>query len=102
MIINVKNEKELIDAVKNNSDCEIIIHEGEYFLDETLYPKNNVTIRGEGNVKLYGSKRVYIEGEGIIKIDLVKNGIKDFGKFGLGPYADFWRVYDIPKPHLID
>lgn len=102
MKINVKNEKELIEAVKNNSDCEIIIHEGEYFLDETLYPKNNVTLRGEGEVKLYGSKRVYIEGEGIIKIDLVKNGIKDFGKFGLGPYTDFWRVYDIPKPHLID
>ncbi len=102
MEICVKNEFELVEAVKNNSDCEIVIAEGEYFLNETLYINSNVTLRGEGNVKLYGSKRVEINGEGIIKIDLKENGITDFGRFGLGPYEDFWRVHDIPKPHLLD
>ncbi len=102
MKIYVKNENELISAIKNNSNCEVVIKEGEYFLEETLFVNSNTTVTGEGDVKLFGSKRVEVSGDGIIKIDLKENGITDFGKFGLGPYEDFWRVYDIPKPHLLD
>ena len=28
-------------------------------------------------------------------------GISDIGEFGLGPYKDFWKEYDIPKGKTI-
>jgi len=111
MKIKVSNSNELYNAVeKINStkdDIELIISEGCYeALTDIDIKRNNVKNKGDGNVTLKGSKKIDItsspkDGKLVI-IDLEKEGISDTGEFGLGPYEDFWHVYDIPKPHMCD
>ena len=111
MEIKVSNSKELNDAInKINSsadDAVLVITEGCYeVLGDIDIKRDNVKISGVGKVNLKGSKKIDISNadkEGnLVVIDLDKEGICDTGEFGLGPYEDFWHVYDIPKPHMCD
>ena len=112
MNIRVTNGIELEEALKNNTnpneDLNISAAPGTYEICHTLnITRSNVSIIGEnGDVKLRGSKTVYIDNlprtDNIVSVNLRECGINDAGKFGLGPFEDFWIVYDIPKPHMTD
>lgn len=112
MNIRVTNGIELEEALKNNTnpneDLDISAAPGTYEICHTLnITRSNVSIIGEnGDVKLRGSKTVYIDTlprtDNIVSVNLRECGINDAGKFGLGPFEDFWIVYDIPKPHMTD
>ncbi len=104
MEYTVHNIKELTDAINVNEKKKIIIKKGEYSVTETLHLSGNTEIVGEKGVNISGSTRITLEGikpsDGIYKIKLSDFGINDFGKFGEGPFGDFWKDYDIPKPHM--
>ena len=112
MNIRVTNGIELEEALKNNTnpneDLNITAAPGTYEICHTLnITRNNVTIIGENNaVKLKGSKTVRIDNlprkDNIVTVNLKEHGITGAGKFGLGPFEDFWVTYDIPKPHMTD
>ncbi len=109
MKIFVASAAELYDAVEranSNSDItEILLHEGEYELDRPLEIKRSgLTISGTGKgVQLKGSRTIPLpRGEGVRVLDLFAHGMTELGRFGKGPFSDFWEVYEIPKPHLED
>lgn len=107
----ISTSRELSEAINvinsSNDDALLIIKQGDYEIFEDMdIKRGNVTIIGEGKVNLKGSKRIGIADKkrekGLVVIDLGKEGISGLGEFGLGPYKDFWDVYDIPKPHMCD
>ncbi|MBO5197749.1 MAG: right-handed parallel beta-helix repeat-containing protein [Lachnospiraceae bacterium] len=104
MRYEVKTAAELEAILKNGDESrEICLSEGVYEIAHTLTLDSNTTIKGvKGKTILTGSRRVPLNAgaEGIIEIDLEQAGIQDLGRFGLGPFEDFWKVYDIPKPHM--
>lgn len=111
MEITVSNTHELSNALvkinTTNEDASLFIKSGEYeILKGIEIQRNNLKIIGEKDVFLKGSKKIYIKDAPksgkLAVIDLEKEGITDTGEFGLGPYKDFWAVYDIPKPHMCD
>jgi len=110
MNIKVSNINELSAAVERaNSDTGktvIEIANGDYEIYNTIFLKDNIEIVGAEKVDFYGTKRISIKNaeitDGIYKINLTQAGITDNGRFGMGPYSDFWHKYDIPKPHMDD
>ncbi len=111
MEIRVKNEKELISAIDaankaKNEKATVIVERGVYRITSPIViERDNITVRGEG-ASLRGSVRIpldrYERKNGVVEIPLREAGITDLGRFGGGPYEDYWRVYDIPKPRLRD
>lgn len=103
----VTSERELFETIKAvNSSSEpavIKVSEGVYEIEKTIsFTRDNVIIKAEGKVSFKGSKRLPVSGCGIVQIDLKEHGITDFGKFGEGPFDDFWSKIDIPKPHMLE
>ncbi len=103
----VKNEKELFEAVKAvNSETEaavITVEAGTYEINESIvFTRDNVTVKANGDVNFKGSRKIPVSGSGTVEIDLKSEGITDFGKFGEGPFEDFWNECDIPKPHMLN
>lgn len=100
----VHNGKELenVFEVLNCGDT-VSLEKGVYEITKTLeFKENNITVVGNGST-VKGSVRVPVSGEGIVEIDLKNLGITDFGRFGEGPYEDFWKgEVSVPKPHLTD
>ena len=108
-VTNNENFKSaLAKAADINEDVVITVSEGKYNIDSTInIERDNIKIIGENNnVELHGSKKIDIAGmkkiNGIIEIKLSDFGITDLGHFGEGPFEDFWKVYDIPKPHMTE
>ncbi len=111
MQITVTNTGELNNAFlslpENNEQVTIIATPGTYEIyDDLAIKRDNITIKGEPGAIFKGSKRIQLsdfkkEGN-LYVVDLEKAGIQNLGKFGLGPFIDFWKVYDIPKPHMCD
>ncbi len=106
MNIRVNTAEELYSAILAEGIEEIVVEEGVYEIDKTLKIKSGTKLRGDGDVVFKGTKRVSVDcaeyADGIYVLDLNKEGISDTGKFGEGPYNDFWREYDIPKPHMTE
>ena len=110
MRYEVKNVNEFLDAFEkartSSEKTQIYVKKGEYNIEKTISLPSNVEIIGEEGVYFYGSKRVSIKNakksDGLFKLNLKSSGIADSGRFGLGPYKEFWKNYDIPKPHMDD
>ena len=107
--IRVTDESELFAALEESLPYDgavsITLEKGEYRLSAPIAVKrDNLTLRGEGAV-IYGSKRIdlskYEIKNGVVEIPLAEEGISDLGNVGRGPFEDYWRVYDIPKPQLL-
>ncbi len=104
--INVKTSEELENAICNlMPDTAIEIDSGEYYISDTLNINcDNVKIYGKDNTVIKGTKKIDIsklsKTDGIVKINLDNCGVEKI-TFPGGPYADYWREYDIPKPHLL-
>jgi len=100
--------KALADAAVTEDAVKIILNEGIYEIGDAIeIQRDNLTIEGvRGKTILTGSKRIDLTGmkvnDSSIAIDLKKQGVYDYGKFGEGPFKDFWKVHDIPKPHMCD
>ncbi len=98
----------LKEAEKVSEDVTIELGAGEYNIYKSIeILRDNISIIGAGDHSVIkGSKRIeFLECErqgDIVKIDLKKFDISDYGYFGLGPYRDFWADYDIPKPHMTE
>ena len=100
----VHNGKELEKAFEVlNSGDTVSLEKGVYEVTKTLeFKENNIKVFGNGST-VKGSVRVPVSGEGIVEIDLKSCGITDLGRFGEGPYEDFWKAeVSVPKPHLTD
>lgn len=110
LFVNESNsiEKAIASANEIDDAVRITVAEGRYEIGKTLKIKrDNITIEGiSGKTILSGSKTIDISGmhgdNNIIRINLKEHGIFDYGKFGEGPYEEFWTKYDIPKPHMSD
>ncbi len=111
MEIIVKNGDSLEKAIDKANSCDgpvwVKIQKGNYEVHKTLEIKHGcISVEGQQGTNIYGSKRISLEGMpadgNIVTVDLKKCGITDTGKFGEGPFEDFWKVYDIPKPHMTE
>lgn len=108
-VTNNENFKSaFIQASATDEDVIISVSEGNYNIDSTIeIDRDNIKIKGENNnVTIHGSRKINLAGlkktNGIIEINLSDFGITNLGQFGEGPYEDFWKVYDIPKPHMTE
>lgn len=101
----VRSVEELYNALDTPGEKKITIKKGRYEVDRTLYLDSDTEIVSSG-ATFIGTKKISLDGirsdNGIYKIKLSDFGIADFGEFGLGPYRDFWKEYDIPKPNMED
>ena len=101
----VKSAAELYTALDTPGKKHITVAKGRYEIDRTLHLDSDTEIVSDGAVFL-GTRRISLAGikpdNGVYKIKLSDFGIYDFGQFGLGPYRDFWKDYDIPKPNMED
>ena len=106
MEFQVKNTSELFEALKEKGEKKIFVQKGTYEIEKTIFLDSDTEIIGEEGAVFWGSKRISLKNikpDGkVYKIKLSDYGIEDFGAFGLGPYRDFWKDYDIPKPHMDD
>lgn len=107
----VTNTDELLRAVEeinqSGEPAELQLAEGCYELTRPLILRHGkVTVRGvTGKTFLKGSREIPLPpagADGICEISLADAGITDFGAFGLGPFPDFWKEHDIPKPHMCE
>ncbi len=93
-------------ACNSNEQASISLKSGVYEIDKTVILGDNTELIGQDGVIFKGTKRVALNKamckDGIYIIDLKEFGISDTGKFGLGPYVNFWEEYDIPKPHMTE
>lgn len=103
---HVSTVEELSEIIRNKSGKRIIhLAEGVYKVEDTLELTEDVRIVGvKEKAVLMGSRRIsaddWIMGkDGTVTVDLEKAGITDLGRFGQGPFSDFW-ITDIPKPHM--
>ena len=103
MEFKVKTSAELYAALATPGDKRIVVEKGRYEIDRTLHLDSNTEIISDG-ATLYGTRRISLDGiepeDGVYKIRLSDFGITDLGSFGLGPYREFWKEYDIPKPNM--
>ena len=106
MEFQVKNSSELFEALSHSGEKKIFVKKGIYEIEKTIFLDSDTEIIGEEGAVFWGSRRISLEGikpDGkVYKIKLSDYGIEDYGAFGLGPYADYWNKYDIPKPHMDD
>ena len=104
MDFTVRNTAELIGALSAPGAKRISVKKGSYEIGKTLYIDSNTEIVAENGTLFSGTKRISLEGlkseGGVYRIKLSDYGIFDYGEFGLGPYKEFWKEYDIPKPHM--
>ena len=109
--IKVATEQEFLAALNLAKETkkeyfDIEFEPKTYRFTETVdLSADGVHLYGNG-AKIRGSLRVmlspYKKEDGMVVIPLSEVGVTDMGKFGGGPYADYWRVYDIPKPRLYE
>ena len=100
-VASVEELKKVLEI--DDGEKDISLSEGIYEIYDSVSLCSNVKISGiKGKTILKGSKRIDLpECSGpIVEIDLDDAGVSDVGRFGLGPYEDFWKEYDIPKPHM--
>ena len=106
MEFEVRSTSELFEALAQKGEKKIFVKKGIYEIEKTIFLDSDTEIIGEEGAVFWGSRRISLEGlkpDGkIYKIKLSDYGIEDYGAFGLGPYADYWNKYDIPKPHMDD
>ena len=104
MDIRVKSSSELFEALLINGEKRIFVEKGSYEIDRTIYLDSNTEIISEEGALFSGSRTISLDGirpDGdVYKIKLSDYGIADFGEFGLGPYREYWKEYDIPKPNM--
>lgn len=109
MVITVKKGQNLVEAIESvnmlKEPVVMKIEKGNYEIDRTVVIKrDDISIEGEAGTNIYGSRKIYFDAgsEKIVKINLKEHGITDTGRFGEGPFEDFWKVHDIPKPHMTE
>lgn len=109
MKYEIYNSEELVKAAeqsKREPGMELCLEEGIYEIESTLSFGTGTTVRGiSGKTVLKGSKTISLpqpQEDGICVISLKDAGITDYGAFGEGPFCDFWKEYDIPKPHMCE
>ena len=92
MTLSVKPTENLNQILRSlqGQPAEIDLEPGVYEIDETLVLPSHTALRGNG-ATIKGSKKIPVSGEGLVEIDLTAAGITNLGKFGEGPYADFWK-----------
>lgn len=102
--INISSTEQLYEAIKTTGPKRLMLSEGVFEINKTIALSDNTEIIGKGDkTVLTGTKRItFAPSDKLIEIDLKKKGIEDVGAFGLGPFADFWREYDIPKPYMTE
>lgn len=104
MDFKVKTSAELYAALATPGVKRIEVEKGSYEIDRTLYLDSNTEIVYNGGAHFFGTRSINLSGitseDGIYKIKLSDFGITDLGEFGLGPYREYWKEYDIPKPNL--
>lgn len=99
----IDSTKALREALLQNCPKTIKIKKGRYEISEPLVLTDDTELLADSNVVFSGSKRIPIENKGgVIKIRMADYGISADFQFGGGPYRDFWKEYDIPKPHMDD
>ena len=103
MDFKVKTSAELYAALATPGAKRIEVEKGSYEIDKTLSLDSDTEIVSDG-AQLFGTRRIPLVGitpeDGIYKIRLSDFGITDLGTFGLGPYREYWKDYDIPKPNM--
>ena len=103
MNFKVKTSAELYNALATPGAKRILVERGRYEINRTLTLDSDTEIISDG-AHFFGTHRIPLAGitpdGGIYKIKLSDFGITDLGSFGLGPYRDFWKDYDIPKPNM--
>lgn len=93
----------LREALAQKGPKTIRLQKGTYELLHPLTLTDDTEVVGEKGAVLRGSKRIdFSPTEGIVKLVLSQYGISADVEFGGGPYKDFWKEYDIPKPHMDD
>ena len=103
MEFKVKNSAELYNALGFRGKKRITVKGGKYEIDRTLVLDSDTEIISDG-AHFYGTRKISLDGttseNGIYKIKLSNFGISDLGAFGLGPYREYWKEHDIPKPNM--
>ena len=106
MDFKIKSPSELFDALSAHGEKRIFVEKGNYEIDKTLFIDSNTEIIAEDGASFSGTKTIDLSkaeiNEGVYKIKLSDFGITDIGEFGLGPYREYWKECDIPKPHMED
>ena len=104
MELRVKSTAELFDALATPGKKRIYIKKGLYESGRTLYLDSDTEIIAENGAVFSGSRSISLEKikpcRGVYKVKLSDYGISDLGSFGLGPYREYWKEYDIPKPNM--
>ena len=104
MEFQIKSSAELFDALGIPGKKRIIVKKGSYEIDKTIYLDSDTEIIAENGALFSGTRTIDLSKAeirgGVYKIKLADHGITDFGEFGLGPYKDFWKEHDIPKPNM--
>lgn len=99
----VSNVADLREALAQKGPKTIRLKKGTYELLRPLTLTDDTEIIGQKGTVLCGSQRInFLPADGVVNIGLRQYGISADVEFGGGPYADFWREYDIPKPHMDD
>lgn len=99
----VNNVADLREALAQTGPKTIRLKKGTYALSRPLILTDDTEIIGGKGVVLCGSQRIdFSPSEGVAKLRLSRYGIPSDVEFGGGPYGDFWKEYDIPKPHMDD
>ena len=99
----VNNAADLREALAQKGPKTIRLQKGTYTLSSPLILTDDTEIIGGKGVVLCGSRRIdFSPAEGVVKLELSRYGIPSDVEFGGGPYGNFWKEYDIPKPHMDD
>ena len=104
MDIKIKSSEELFRALAVQGKKRIYVEKGSYEIDKTIYLESDTEIVAERGALFSGTRRISLDGiepdGNVYKIKLSDYGITDYGEFGLGPYREYWKEYDIPKPNM--
>ena len=99
----VSDAAALREALLQKGPKTIRVKKGRYELSAPLTLTDDTKLVADKGVHFCGSRRiVFGDAEGLVKIRLADYGISSDFDFGGGPYRDFWKEHDIPKPHMDD
>lgn len=100
----VVSTSEALREALSQKDAKIVkLKKGRYEIEKPLTLTDNTELIAEKGVCLCGSKRIAFENTGgVVQICLAEHGIVSNFEFGGGPYKNFWREHDVPKPHMDD
>lgn len=99
----VRSGEQLRHALLQKGPKAVRVQKGDYEFAEPLTLTDDTRLIAEQGAHFYGSRRiVFAPAEGAVRIDLAQYGISADFEFGGGPYREFWKEYDIPKPHMDD